>query len=209
MPKVTLSLVRDILAPNEIRQIATPFTAAWPEAGQLLWRGEKLDLANGTLLEGPGPLSADDDGGTLLRFTVATTSDTALGPGTVLETRSVTADSSNVLLRLDSVTFPPGATAWRHVHPGPGFRFLLKGALRLESDDHVQDVAAGDCWFEDANSPVRATASTDHPETVFIRLMVLPLEYKGRRTIRILSEEDRNRERRQTTRTFFDAAVKL
>ncbi|CTQ51803.1 hypothetical protein LP7551_00316 [Roseibium album] len=121
----------------------------------------------------------------------------------------VVPSSSRLLLRLDKVSFPAGATAWRHVHPGPGFRHLIKGCLRLEADDHTREVLTGDSWFEAANSPVRATASENYTETAFIRFLLLPLEYAGKRTIHILSDEDRNRERRQTTTTYFDEPVDL
>lgn len=111
------------------------------------------------------------------------------------------------LLRLDEVSFPPGAVAWRHVHPGPGFRVLRRGALHLEADDHTFDAAPGDVWFEAANSPVRATASQEHPETRFVRFMVLPPKYLGKPTIRILDPDDAARPKRQTTLRHLDEIV--
>ena len=37
------------------------------------------------------------------------------------------------VMRCDRVDFPPGAIAYRHVHPGPGIRRLLHGELRIEA----------------------------------------------------------------------------
>ena len=108
------------------------------------------------------------------------------------------------LLRLDEVAFPPGAQAYRHVHPGPGFRHLLRGQLRLEADDHSFDAKVGDTWFEAANSPVRATATASEPETRFVRCMILPPHFQGRPTISILDPRDAERPKRQTTHRHVD-----
>lgn len=111
------------------------------------------------------------------------------------------------LLRLDEVSFPPGAVAWRHVHPGPGFRVLRRGALRLEADGHGFEAAPGTAWFEPAGSPVRATASPDHPETRFVRFMVLPPSFRGRPTIRILDPAEAALPKRQSTLRHIDEIV--
>lgn len=108
------------------------------------------------------------------------------------------------LLRLDEVAFPPGAIAYRHVHPGPGFRHLLSGSLHLQADDHGFNAAPGQTWFEPANSPVRATASEAAPETRFVRAMILPPEYRGSPTIQILDPFDRALPKQQVTHRHVD-----
>ncbi len=108
------------------------------------------------------------------------------------------------LLRLDEVSFPPGAIAYRHTHPGPGFRYLRLGALHLQTDDHSFDTAPGSVWFEPAQSPVRATASDSHPETRFVRFMALPPDYRGQPTINILDPQDAARPKRQSTHRHVD-----
>lgn len=110
-------------------------------------------------------------------------------------------------LRLDQVTFPPGARAYRHTHPGPGIRALTAGALEIKSDHHVEEMAPGDAWFEDANSPVQATAGSI--ETAFVRAMVLPIGYLGKPTLNILDPADAALPRLQKNRRFFDQVLRL
>lgn len=107
------------------------------------------------------------------------------------------------LFRLDEVAFPPGAIAYRHVHPGPGFRHLRWGALRLDADAHSFDAAPGHTWFEPANTPVRATAGAA-PETRFVRAMVLPPAYEGKPTIQILDPGEAALPKRQVTHRHID-----
>lgn len=111
------------------------------------------------------------------------------------------------LLRLDEVAFPPGAQAYRHVHPGPGFRHLRWGALHLDADDHEFDATPGFTWFEAANSPVRATASSDATETRFVRCMILPVDYEGKPTIQILDPRDADRPKKQVTYRHVDTVL--
>ncbi|WP_371155811.1 cupin domain-containing protein [Jannaschia sp. 2305UL9-9] len=124
--------------------------------------------------------------------------------GPVLHQSQITLPAGPVLLRLDEVFFPPGAIAYRHVHPGPGIRHLVRGRLHLQADDHAFEAAPGDSWFEDANSPVRATALE---QSSFVRFMVLPPEFAGKSTLTILSDEDRARPRRQQTHRHVDALI--
>lgn len=106
------------------------------------------------------------------------------------------------LLRLDEVSFPPGAVAYRHTHPGPGFRYLRRGRLTLEAE-HSFTAVAGDWWFEPANAPVRATAGTD-AETRFVRGIVLPADYLGKSSFTLCDPADAALERRQTTHRHVD-----
>jgi len=63
--------------------------------------------------------------------------------------------------RVDEVAFPVGASAHRHTHTGSGWRHLVSGALRIETDHGTQIMQPGMSWFETANSPVRAVALQD------------------------------------------------
>ncbi len=136
---------------------------------------------------------------------------TAPNPDTpgLLACEAVQIDHSGALIRLDQVSFPPGAIAYRHIHPGPGFRYLADGALQIISDHHEEAATPGHIWFEPANSPVRAEASPDHNLTRFLRLMLLPVECEGKPTINILDPADREKPRLQTTHRFFDQRVDL
>ena len=104
------------------------------------------------------------------------------------------------IARLDRVDFPPGGIAYRHVHPGPGIRRILHGELTIDREgDESQTYRAGEAWFEGADDPVLATASPAE-DTAFVRVLLLPAEWAGRRTIRYLdpSDEDRPRLQRAT-----------
>ena len=116
--------------------------------------------------------------------------------------------SGECILRLDTVTFPAGAIAYRHVHAGAGTRYLLRGGLEIRDDDHVEHMLPGDAWFEGANSPVRATAM-DGETSQFIRAMVLPLEFEGKPTITFLNSDDFDKPKLQTNHRFFDQRITL
>jgi len=42
-------------------------------------------------------------------------------------------DATEWLMRCDRVDFEPGGIAYRHTHPGPGIRYLLFGAITIDS----------------------------------------------------------------------------
>lgn len=100
------------------------------------------------------------------------------------------------IVRCDRVDFPPGAVAYRHVHPGAGVRRILHGALTIDrGDGDPRTYRAGESWHEDADDPVVATAGDEH--TAFVRVLVLPAEWAGRRTIRYVDPADEDRPRLQ------------
>jgi hypothetical protein len=112
------------------------------------------------------------------------------------------------LVRCDRVDFPPGAVAYRHVHPGPGIRRLLHGSLRIEAPDRDDTYGPGGAWFEGADYPVLATASASE-HTAFVRVLLLPPEWAGRRTIRHLDPADDERPRLQRATVFLEEPLAL
>jgi hypothetical protein len=110
------------------------------------------------------------------------------------------------ILRCDRVDFPPGGIAYRHVHPGPGIRRILHGALTIESPDGVATYRAGEWWHEGAEHPVLATASATE-ETAFVRVMALPAEWAGKRTIRYLDPADEEKPKLQRATIFLEVPV--
>ena len=101
------------------------------------------------------------------------------------------------IARLDRVDFPPGGIAYRHVHPGPGIRRILHGELTIDREGgESRTYGAGEAWFEGADDPVLATASA-REDTAFVRVMLLPAEWEGRRTIRYLDPADEDKPRLQ------------
>ena len=104
--------------------------------------------------------------------------------------------------RLDRVDFPPGGVAHRHVHPGPGIRFLLHGELTIDRGDGApRTYRAREPWYEGADDPVLATASTTE-DTAFVRVLLLPHEWAGKRTIRYVDPADEDKPRLQRATVF-------
>lgn len=107
------------------------------------------------------------------------------------------------IVRCDRVDFPPGSVAYRHTHPGPGIRCTLSGGLTI--DNHGSQTRYGplEPWFESGPDPVQATADTDTP-SAFARVMLLPAEWTGKRTIAYVDAADDSRPRLQRPTVFFD-----
>ncbi|HZT45315.1 MAG TPA: cupin domain-containing protein [Gaiellaceae bacterium] len=105
------------------------------------------------------------------------------------------------LMRHDRVDFPPGGIAYRHTHPGPGIRYLLHGRLRIETEGENHAYGPGEPWFESGPEPVLATASESEP-TAFVRVMLLPPEWAGTRTIRYVDPADEGRPKLQRPTVF-------
>ena len=100
------------------------------------------------------------------------------------------------LLRCDRVDFPPGGVAYRHTHPGPGIRYLLFGRIRIESGGETHEYGPDEPWFESGPEPVLATASTTE-STAFVRTLLLPQGWAGKRTIRYVDPADDDRPKLQ------------
>ena len=116
----------------------------------------------------------------------------------------VTLDPSRVwLVRCDRVDFPPGAVAHRHVHPGPGIRRLLFGELTVTTAGATNTHRPGEPWFESGPEPVYARSSSTEA-SAFVRVMLLPAEWAGRRTIRYLDPVDRDSSARQRATIFLE-----
>jgi len=110
------------------------------------------------------------------------------------------------VVRCDRVDFPPGGVAYRHVHPGPGIRRLLHGELTIEREGARHTYRAGESWLEEKDDPVLATASpTEH--TAFVRVLLLPAEWAGRRTIRYLDPADEGRPKLQRATVLLEASL--
>ena len=85
--------------------------------------------------------------------------------------------------------------------PGPGIRRILHGELTIDrGDGEAPTYRAGEAWFEGADDPVLATASATQ-DTAFVRVLLLPGEWAGRRTIRYLDPADEAKPRLQPARS--------
>jgi quercetin dioxygenase-like cupin family protein len=130
------------------------------------------------------------------------------GPALVWEVTAAPGPGEWVV-RCDRVDFPPGGIAYRHVHPGPGIRRILFGALTIDrGDGKPVTYRAGESWWEAANDPVLATASLTE-ETAFVRVLALPAEWAGKRTIRYLDPGDEDKPRLQHATVLLEEPLRL
>jgi quercetin dioxygenase-like cupin family protein len=110
------------------------------------------------------------------------------------------------LMRCDRVEFEPGGVAYRHVHPGPGIRYLLSGQITIESGGHVDTYGPGQAWFERCPYPVLARISPSEP-SAFARVLLVPAQYAGQRTIRYVDPADAEKPKTQKATVFCEAPV--
>ncbi len=110
------------------------------------------------------------------------------------------------LMRCDRVEFEPGGIAYRHTHPGPGIRCLLHGQITIDSEGRRGTYESGQAWFERGPDPVLARTSP-REASAFVRVLLLPVAWAGRRTIRYLDPADAERPRTQKATVFCEAPV--
>jgi len=175
--------------------------------GKVLTDGEAWHGSESARLE-PGK-----DGVTLWRFELtapASNGDPLSGPGVrsceklaaVLET----IPQGELLLRGDSVGFPPGGCAHLHRHSGPGIRCLLEGGIRIDTHGRSTSYGPGCAWYETGSDPVFAQAAADRPSR-FIRVMILPRALTGKSSFQFVNEDDKAKPRVQQYKVFVDAPV--
>jgi quercetin dioxygenase-like cupin family protein len=107
------------------------------------------------------------------------------------------------LLRCDRVDFPPGSVAYLHTHPGPGLRVLLHGRIRIETEGVAHEYGPFEWWYETGPDPVFAAAS-ETAETAFVRVLVLPREWEGKRTIHYVDPADDAKPKLQRAHVYFE-----
>jgi hypothetical protein len=159
--------------------------------------------------EGAATLKAGREGVTLWRWEMAA-GDASAGNlaarGVVCREKLVapleTLPKGPLLLRGDSVAFPPGGCAYLHRHQGPGIRCLFEGGIRIDTHGRSTSYGPGCAWYETGPDGVFAQAA-DRP-TRFIRVMVLPLGYLGKSSVEYLNEEDKAKPKSQQYKIFAD-----
>lgn len=149
-----------------------------------------------------GPVSID---GHALSWELASG---APGRGGALLSHAVSLEGDAWIARCDRIDFPPGGIAYTHTHPGPGIRYLLEGTITIRSEGRTSEYAAGDPWFEAGPEPVHATTALERA-SAFVRVLLLPAEWEGRRTIRYVDPADELKPKLQRPTVFFDRAITL
>lgn len=188
--------------------------AIWIQSGSVnrnnvsYTEGTGIYLAAGDLVIHPGSATVQ-----LLRFTISNSSEPSVVKtkniaSTLVLSSNISTELKPAVLRLDQVDFPPAAIAYRHTHPGAGIRYLVHGGLQIESAHSTEHIVPETAWFEDADSPVEATA-IETETSRFVRLMLLPLEYEGKPTLTLLNDADANKPRLQSNTRHFDKRIEL
>jgi len=136
----------------------------------------------------------------------------AAGPGVIsrekLTATLETLPKGDLLMRGDSVGFPPGGCAFLHTHQGPGIRCLIEGGIRIDCHGRSVSYGPGSPWYEAGPDPVFAQAAADRPSR-FIRVMILPRALLGRSSIALVNEADKAKPRDQKYQVYVDAPIEL
>ena len=182
-------------------------------AGSIAVDGADVSSDEGVVSAGAATLRAGSDGATVWRWEVASSDvradayrhRTSLRLAGRIDPAAI---ADELLIRLDSVAFPPGGAALLHTHQGPGIRCLREGEIRIDTEGRSSSYGPGGAWFESGPEPVFAQASADTPSR-FIRTMVLPRSLLGASSIRYVNAEDRDKPKSQTYRVFAEMPVTL
>ena len=198
---------------EEVRLEDTAPRAVYVSAGSLSVDGDDLPLDDGVVLTGAATVRAGGDGATVWRWEVGSSNaDTgAYSHRTTLRLAGridPAAIADELLMRLDSVAFPPGGTALLHTHQGPGIRCLREGEIRIDTEGRSSSYGPGGAWFERGPEPVFAQASVSVPSR-FVRTMVLPRSLLGASSIRYVNDEDRDKPKSQTYRVYSEKPISL
>jgi hypothetical protein len=167
------------------------------------WSGEgavMLKAGNGGATAWRWELVAGDGGGGLATWRDGVSREK-------LSAELATVPKGALLLRGDSVAFPPGGCAYLHRHQGPGIRCLLEGGIRIDTRGHSHSYGPGGAWYETGPDGVFAQAA-DRP-TRFIRVMILPLAYLGKSSVEYLNEEDKAKPKSQAYKIFADMPLTI
>jgi hypothetical protein len=161
--------------------------------------------------EGAISLKAGGEGATVWRWELQTSDGAAaVVPGmTTREKLTAALDTlpkGELLLRGDSVAFPPGGCAYLHRHQGPGTRCVVEGAIRIDTHGKSTSYGPGGAWYETGPDPVFAQAALDRP-TRFIRVMILPRALLGKSSIEYLNEEDKAKPKSQSYKLYADMPI--
>jgi len=176
--------------------------------------GAVLHDDQSVLVKGAARLVAAPSGVTIWRFEVAPAGtphvSLAAASGTTREKlrtpATLPAGDGGLLIRNDSVAFPPGGCAYLHTHQGPGIRCLIEGGIRIDTMGHSASYGPGGAWFEGGPEPVFAQAAADRPSR-FIRVMVLPARLKGLSSISYVNAEDRAKPKSQSYKGYVDEVL--
>ena len=210
-----LRLYEDVLSSAETIEFQLPPLPRFIYVvhGQALIAGETVNAGeawqgDGTALVRPGAggvtcwrweLSRGDQGSTV-----------ASAPGMISHEKLTayleTLPKGDLLMRGDSVSFPPGGCAYLHRHQGPGIRCQIEGGIRIDSHGGSTSYGPGGAWYESGPDPVFAQAASDKPSR-FIRVMILPRALTGKSSLQYLNEADKAKPKTQSYKIYAEAPI--
>ena len=198
---------------EEVRFDGPAPRAIYVSAGSVSVNGENVPLDGGVVSTDAATVRAGGDGATVWRWEVgsADADADACAHRTSLRLAGridLAAIADELLIRLDSVAFPPGGAALLHTHQGPGIRCLREGEIRIDTEGRRSSYGPGGAWFESGPEPVFAQASMTVPSR-FIRSMILPRSLLGASSIRYVNIEDRDKPKSQSYRVFAERPIEL
>ena len=180
----SLSIADRAYGDGEVWHGEEAMTLTPAKTGATCWRWElSSEGAPGCILVGPGVASREKIAAAL-----------------------ETIPKGELLMRGDSVAFPPGGCAYLHTHQGPGIRCLIEGGIRIDTHGRSTSIGPGGAWFESGPQPVFAQAAADRPSR-FIRVMILPRVLTGKSSLSLVNEEDKSKPRAQQYKIFVDAPI--
>ncbi len=191
MSGYTLTLFEDRLAPAAHTELSPTPRVLYVRAGAIdvATAGGRRRVGADSAWHGTtgGTITAGPRGATVLRYELHGPARATLGPGPdarLLLNHPIMLDPHQpYLMRCDRVDFASGGEALPHGHRGGGIRCLLEGELEVRAGGHSRRLMTrGDAWFESGVEPVHAIASREAP-TSFIRVSILPAEFRGRSSI--------------------------
>jgi hypothetical protein len=174
--------------------------------------GRAVGAGEGWQGEGAVTVKPSEEGVTCWRWELAggsRGSTTANAPGMMTHEKLTafleTLPKGDLIMRADSVGFPPGGCAYLHRHQGPGIRCLIDGGIRIDTHGRSTSYGPGGAWYEAGPDPVFAQAA-DKPSR-FIRVMILPRDFLGKSSIQYVSEEDQAKPKPQQYKIYADAQI--
>jgi hypothetical protein len=209
----TLSLFEDVMSGGAMLDLSEPRPRMIFIVHGSLAIGERT-ISDGETWdsEAKTQIRAADHGATCWRWELSASAPepapqmTGVASREKLSAKLDTVPDGDLLLRGDSVAFPPGGCAFLHTHQGPGIRCLIEGGIRIDTAGQSTSYGPGGAWFEAGPHPVFAQAAADR-QTRFIRTMILPRALLGKSSIRYVNDADRDRPKSQQYKIFVDAPI--
>lgn len=210
MADYVLRFYRDVFAPGAGSCVAPPAVRTiYVRKGSVRLDDTVLTSDGAAFRDGGTEIVPDGDGATLWRYEFVPQGSPVIAlegaaSDLLLEASlTILPVEEKLMMRCDSVAFPPGGCAYTHTHKGPGIRCLEKGTIRIDSDGHSTPFGVEEPWFEAGPIPVFAQAD-DNLDTRFIRVSILPRSLKGKSSITYVLPEDQDKPKSQSYQGYFD-----